>query len=377
MMAPPKIAVGIQIQPSPPLSFIRALVFFARLIRLDSVMVWDHFQGWFSTAMWDEELSWVAAQNPTPHELFDYQALLGYLASRAGRLPIGIGVTEPIRRHPVLIAQAMLTLAHMTKRPPILGIGAGERENTEPYGLDFTEPVSRLEEALQIIRLCFSSRGPIDFRGRHYRLDRASMDLRPPAGKLPEVWIAARGPRMLRLTGKYGDGWYPAALISPDEYAAKLRIVQATAQETGRDPAEITPALHQFIVVAPTEQEAWAMLDTKAMRYVALLAPADLFRKIGLEHPFGERFRGYVDFVPEQYDRKTLDEALAAVPPEAIAKGLVWGTPEQVASKLRAFGDVGLRHVVLELASALISRRAAIYGLRAIRRIARLLSSRQ
>ncbi len=31
-----------------------------------------------------------------------------------------IGVTEPIRRHPVLLAQAALTLSHLTKRPPIL-----------------------------------------------------------------------------------------------------------------------------------------------------------------------------------------------------------------------------------------------------------------
>ncbi len=105
--------------------------------------------------------------------------LLGYLASRASRLRIGVGVTEPIRRHPILIAQAMLTLAYMTKRPPILGIGAGERENIDPYGLDFTKPVSRLEEALQIIRLCFSAQGPIDFHGEHYQLHRASMDLRP------------------------------------------------------------------------------------------------------------------------------------------------------------------------------------------------------
>ena len=72
---------------------------------------------------------------------------------------LGVGVTEPIRRHPVLIAQAMMTLSHLTKRAPILGIGAGERMNIDPYGLDFSEPVTRLEEALQIIRLCLSAPG--------------------------------------------------------------------------------------------------------------------------------------------------------------------------------------------------------------------------
>src|SRR3712207_9372296 len=91
------------------------------------------------------------------------------------------------------------------------------------------------------------------------------------------------------------------------------------------------------------------LFRSKAVRYGALLAPADLWRKAGSEHPFGEGFRGYFDVVPEGYDRKTLDEALAAVPTEMIGYGLLWGTPEQVASKLRRFGEVGLRHVVLNL----------------------------
>src|SRR5438067_1417889 len=291
-MLSPKITIGLELATMPPAAFNRALVYFARLSRLDAVWVLDHFQGLVPSAVWDQQFSWAATQHQSPHELFDYQVLLGYLASSAGRLRVGVGVTEPIRRHPVLIAQAMLTLAHMTRRSPILGIGAGERENIEPYGLDFSDPVGRLEEALQIIRLCFSHQGPIDFHGKHYQLDRAVMDLRAPKGKTPEIWIGARGPRMLRMTGQYADGWYPSEINSPEEYATKLKIIQSAAQEAGRDPQTITPALFQLIAVAPTEQEARRMLDTKAGRLLALGATSDEWRKVGAEHPFGERFRG-------------------------------------------------------------------------------------
>ena len=374
-MVSPNIASGLELAAMPPLGLSRALVYFARLSRLDSVWVLDHFQGLIPAAIWDRQFSWAATQHESPHELFEYQALLGYLAASAGRLRLGVGVTEPIRRHPVLIAQAMLTLAHMTRRRPILGIGAGERENIEPYGLDFSEPVGRLEEALQIIRLCFSHRGPIDFHGKHYRLERAVMDLRAPQGKTPEIWIGGRGPRMLRLTGRYGDGWYPSEISSPEEYAAKLKIIRATAQEAGRDPQAITPALFQLIGVAHTEQEARRMLDTKPGRLLALGAASEQWRKVGVQHPLGEHFRGATDWIPEHYDRKTLEEGLAAVPPELMGSGLLWGTPEQVADKLRAFGEAGVRHVVLFPASALLSRRAAIYGLLAIRKIARLLKN--
>ena len=349
---------------------------FARLARLESVMAIDHFQNIFPTAIWDEEFSWVAAQRPTPHEHFDYQVFLGYLASRAGKVRLGVGVTEPIRRHPVLIAQAMLTLSHMTRRAPILGIGAGERLNIDPYGLDFSHPVDRLEEALKIIRMCFSSDGPITFEGEHFRLDRAPMDLKAPKGRTPEIWVAGHGPRMLRLTGTYGDGWYPTMVVSPEEYAAKLASVRAATTEAGRDPEAITPALHRFVVVGPTEQETRAMLETKAIRSLGLSAPAELWRKVGAEHPFGEHFRGYVDFVPELYDRKTVEEAIAAVPPELAEEGpLMWGTPEQVAGKLKAYGEAGLQHVDLAPVSGLVSRRAAVYGILSMRKIVRLLAA--
>jgi phthiodiolone/phenolphthiodiolone dimycocerosates ketoreductase len=371
-MVASSISIGLHLPTTPPLGLNRILVSIARLSRLDAVWAVDHWQGPFPTAMAKQEFPWAATLLESPHAFFDYQVLLGSLAKSAGRLRLGVGVTDPIRRHPVLIAQAMLTLAHLTKRRPILGIGAGERENIEPYGLDFSAPVGRLEEALQIIRLCFSHQGPIDFSGKYYHLEHAVMDLRAPKGKTPEIWIGGQGPRMLRLIGQYGDGWYPTTIASPQEYAAKLKVIQEAASLAGRDPQAVTPALGQFLVVAPTEREVRTMLDSKLGRIFALQIAAAEWRKVGAQHPLGEHFRGYVDWVPEQYDPKTLEEVLAAVPPELIGYGLLWGTPEQIAGKLRAFGEVGVRHVGLLPMSMIVSRRAAIYGLWAVRRIARL-----
>jgi phthiodiolone/phenolphthiodiolone dimycocerosates ketoreductase len=185
------------------------------------------------SALWDGGFGLYAAENASPHTRFDDQTLLGYLAARSGGLRLGVGVTEPFRRHPSVIAQAAVALAHLSGRAPILGIGAGERENTNPYGLPFDRPAGRLEKALQIIRTAFTRQGPIDFHGRHYRLEGAVLDLQPPPGRTPEIWIAAHGPRMLRLTGRYGDGWYPFAVGSPDDYAARLGVIRAAAQRSG------------------------------------------------------------------------------------------------------------------------------------------------
>lgn len=369
------ILVGMQIGTQPPLSVLRAGLLAARAMRLESLMLIDHFQNVFPRTLWDREFTWIAAQRPSPHEIFDYQVLMGYLAPRVGRMRIGVGVTEAIRRHPVLIAQAMLTVAHLTRRAPILGIGAGERMNIEPYGLDFTHPVSRLEEALQLIRMCLTSRGPISFSGRYFQLDRATMDLPAPPGRLPEIWVGGHGSRMLGLAGRYGDGWYPASVVSPQEYAEKLDLVRSAAADAGRTAKSITPALHRFVVFGSTEQEARAMLRTKAIRLLGLAAPPEVWRRAGATHPLGEGFNAIVDFVPDRHDRTVVDEAIAAVPDEVMTEGpLLWGTSAQVTAKLRAFGEAGMRHVVLAPVSGLVSRRAALYGLRATAQIARALS---
>jgi phthiodiolone/phenolphthiodiolone dimycocerosates ketoreductase len=63
------------------------------------------------------------------------------------------------------------------------------------------------------------------------------------------------------------------------------------------------------------------------------------------------------------------------VPSDLVENGpLLWGSPEQIADKLRAFGEAGLRHVVLAPVSGLVSKSAAAYSLWAMRSITRSLA---
>ena len=369
-----RIKVGLQVGTQPPLGAVRAYLLAARAMRLDSVMAIDHLQNIFPTAVWDEQFTWLAKRKPTPHDHFDYQTFLGWAARRAGRVQLGVGVTDPIRRHPVVIAQALLTVAHMARRPPILGIGVGELLNIAPYGLEYTHRTSRLEEALAVIRLCLDATGPLDFAGHHFRLEGARMDLHAPRGRTPQVWVAAHGSRTLALAGRYGDGWYPTMLSTPQEYGAQLARVREAAVAAGRDPDAITPALHRFTVIGRSEAEARAMLEAPAMRALALAVPAARWRALGAVHPFGEDFNGVTHFLPERFDRATVMAAIGAVPAEVLTRGsILWGTVEQATRRLLEYGEAGLRHVVLAPVSALVSPRAALEGLYATGAIARAL----
>jgi phthiodiolone/phenolphthiodiolone dimycocerosates ketoreductase len=351
------IRVGLNPPAKPPMSDLRLLVRASRLIGMDTMMIWDHFQDFVPQVLWTEENTWLAKDQKYPHEHFDYQVLLGYLAAYAGNMRLGVGVTEPIRRHPVLLAQAMMTLSYMTKRPPILGIGAGERENTEPYGLSMHRAVSRLEEALQIIRLCFTSRGAFDFDGEFFQLDGAVMDLIPDDGKTPPIWMAAHGPRMLRLTGQYADGWYPTIPFTRDDYGDRMSTIRRHAQEAGRDPAGIVGSLSVPVFIAGSDSEAREILNLRASRILGLTFPAELFHQQGLSHPLGDSFKGFADFVPESYSEDELNDALDQITPEFLAQTAIWGSPDTLADYFRQLGEGGLQHVILTPVSALASKK--------------------
>lgn len=373
-----RLRVGLQVGTQPPLAAIRTYLLAARAMRLESVMLIDHLQNVFPSAIWDADFTWLAKQKPTPHDHLDFRALMGWAATRTGRLQLGVGVTDPIRHHPVLLAQALLTVAHMTRRAPVLGIGAGELLNIAPYGFDYAGRTGRLEEALQIIRLCLdapSPPGPLHYAGRHFRLDGARLDLRAPKGRTPRVWVAAHGPRSLAMAGRYGDGWYPTMVADPERYASDLAVVREAAAAAGRDPGCVVPALHRFAVIGRTEAHARALLDARPIRALALAVPASQWRAHGASHPFGDDFDGLAQFLPEEYDRACLDRAIAAVPAELLTQGpLLCGTADQAVRRLREFQDAGVEHVVLAPLSGLVSPRAALEGLYATGAVARAVS---
>ena len=91
--------------------------------------------------------------------LFDPVPLITLAALNHREVWLGTSVTEPIRRHPMSLAQTFVTLDHVSQGRAILGIGNGLRENTEPYGPPTEQRVARLEEALHLIQLLWGSGG--------------------------------------------------------------------------------------------------------------------------------------------------------------------------------------------------------------------------
>ena len=242
----------------------------------------------------------------------------------------------------------------ITRGRAILGIGVGEREGNEPYGVDWSKPVARFEEAIATIRVLWNSNGELVSReSPYFSLRDAVFDLPPYRGKWPEIWIAAHGPRMLRATGRYADAWFPAAVLRPKDYARGLDAVKIAPSDAGRDPTSVTPAVCLFVVTGRSDDEIEEILRSDAAKAFALNIPAEMWASHGARHPLGDDFSGGQDLVPQTLDEHTVLSYIKDVPVSLLKEATLTGTPEDVIDQAAEWRDQGLRYLVACNASIL------------------------
>ena len=311
--------------------------------RYHSIWLPDHMVSFWPDSIWTPEFTDLATVSPSPHRHLDGMAVAAAAAVLTKNVPLVTSVVDTVRRHPALLAQSALTIDHLAKGRFILGLGSGETENTVPYGFDFSKPVGRFEEALEVIRLLWDSDGPVDFDGRFYRLRHARLDTEPYEGRYPRIWIGGSGPRTLDIVGRYADGWWPTGAWSPEDYAEKLAAVRRSAEKAGRDPAAIAPCFIQVCLVARDDAALAEILGAPLVKSFLLQVSAEVLRRAGFEHPMGENWRGYQDIDPAALTRERIVDFLDRVQPEMVLAMVPYGTPKQVAHIVKDYVDAGLR----------------------------------
>ncbi|MGE5694388.1 MAG: LLM class flavin-dependent oxidoreductase [Candidatus Sericytochromatia bacterium] len=314
----------------------------------DSFWVGDHLNAFLPRSIaTPEHLGVVTKLVPKVDAILEPWTMLGYLAAhnRIRRLRLGVAVTDAGRRNPAVTAQGAATLHLLTRGRAILGIGVGEREGNEPYGVEWTRPVARFEEAVATIRTLWDSAGKLVSRDSPYfPLRNAVFDLPPYRGKWPEIWIAAHGPRMLQTAGRYGDAWLPFVVSRPNDYARALEAVRAAASDAGRDPMSITPAVQRTVVTGRNSDDVDEALDTVIIKASALAAPAEAWARHGVGHPLGADFSGVQDLVPQTIDEQTALSYAGKVPASLMKEVCFSGTPDDVIDQVAEWRDHGLQY---------------------------------
>lgn len=307
----------------------------ATAMGVDSLWLGDHLLSLFHPALFAEMSYGAAAGDPDAYfDPFCVSAALG----RQTDLPIGIGVTDALRRRAIDVARSALTLQHMCNGGFNIGIGAGEAENLLPFGYAADRPVARTEEFLRELRhLLDTGRMPEG-------IGRTGIPLETEHGK-PRVWVGGHGRRMLRLTGQYGDGWLPAWAMDPQTYGEKRETIKAHAAAAGR-PAPESGLIVPLILADSHDHVADAMSREPLGKLVTLFMPAERWQRYGIEHPFGANATGF-DSIPHQLDPEELRALADKIPFELFDEFFWCGNPEELTARMELFVAQGCEHAVL------------------------------
>ena len=265
---------------------------------------------------------------------------LGIISQRTETIRLGVGVTDPHRRNPALLAQTATTVDIASRGRLIAGIGAGEAMNLDPFGIPWDKSVSRLEEALPLLRRLWTEQY-VDHEGAFYRMRNAIVEPKPEQKPHPPIWLAANSPRTLRLCGEQCQGWLPGR-IAPETYARDLATIRAAAREAGADLGRFEPGLWTNTAVAESREEARGYIE-RVGRMMALFMPQQ-FQRIGVDIP------GEHSFARQTVDDSTPDvlaRAAQRVPFDAVEPTLIFGTVDDCICRVQEFADAGARHVVV------------------------------
>jgi len=276
----------------------------------DSVFISDHFQPWRHTG---------------GHAPFS-MAWMGALGARTSRILMGTSVLTPtFRYHPSVVAQAFGTLGAMFPQRVILGVGTGESLNEVPaLGLAWPEAkerTARLKEALTLIRQLWSEER-VSFKGRYYSTDKATIYDRPTP--MPPIYVAGAGPVMAKYAGQSADGYICTSGKAPELYRdTLLPNVAAGIQASGRKPQDIEMMIEMKVSFDSDRERA--LQDTRHWAALAL-SPEE---KSSVEDPL---------------EMERLADQLPAE--RAATRWIVSTDPDEHVEKIRAYIDMGFRHLV-------------------------------
>ena len=251
---------------------------------------------------------WVGDHIAFAVAIFDPLLQLAQAAVVSRRLKLGTNVYLVPLRHPVPIAKQAATLDHLSEGRLIFGVGVGGEfpKEFEACGVPLNERGARLSAAIPLLRQLWRGE-PVSYNGRYFGAF-SEVSMQPPARQSggPPIWVGGRADAALARAGRLADGWI-SYVVTPETYRAGLETIAAAADAAGRQ-------IDHF----GTGHLLFARLDASYEQALDAAAAT-------LSHRYAMDFR------------------------RAAERYAALGRPEQVAERIRAFHDSGVRHLVLDL----------------------------
>ena len=281
---------------------------------------------------------------------FDGVSLMGYLAAVTSTVEIGAAILPIYTRTPTLLAMTAAGVDALSDGRCILGLGASGPQVIEGFhGVPYTRPLTRTREIIEICRTVWA-RERVTYEGSAYTLPLPpeqgtglgkplKLITHPVRDRIP-IYVAALGPKNVRMTAEVADGWLPLFYLPEkvDEVWGDDLRAGAAARADDLAPLEIVAG--GLLAVGDDAAQMRELARPMIALYVGGMGAKgrnfynDLACRYGFEAEAAE--------IQDLYLDGKKDEAAAAVPEGLLEAATICGPEGYVRDRIAAFKEAGV-----------------------------------
>ena len=277
-----------------------------------------------------------------PSVFGEHFASLALIAINTTTARVGSFISNTLTRHPAISALGLATIDALAPGRAFLGLSSGDTAATN-LGLK-PATVAQMEAYITAIK-DLHAKGEATWEG-------AKIQAAYKRPGLP-VFMAAGGPRTLRLAGRVADGVFVETGLLPEVIEDARRQIAAGAAEAGRSPDDIEVWFHARAAIAESREAALALASASIAGIGKRLA-----RNGGRGKLIPERLWPAIQELGERYDNMNHvgDSRPAANAPLLDQLGLsdyladrfaLVGTPEDYRTRLTQLRALGVQNIAV------------------------------
>ena len=228
---------------------------------------------WLDHLGFDE--AWVGEHHSAGWEtIASPEIFLAAVAQRTKNIKLGTGVISLPYHHPLIVANRMIQLDHMTRGRVMMGAGPGALVgDAYMMGIDPSTQRRRMDESLGLILRLWTETEPITYESEWFTLREARVHLRPYSQPhMPVAVAASQSPAGMISAGKYGIAVLSLNTVRlPGAVAPNLgefwKIAEQTAAENDKTVNRDDWGLVIHVHLAESRKEAIEQARHGAGRY--------------------------------------------------------------------------------------------------------------
>lgn len=268
----------------------------------------------------------------------DAAAALSLMMTQTSAITLGTAVMSPYLRHPTLLVSMAESLREIGPDRFILGLGTGGYEFPTEMGIVMKRPLQITRETVQIYRELSQGRSAVT--GEYFSAEGSALRWQGQGGPL---YLAARGPRMLELSGEIADG-----IITHGISRRHIDFVQekaATGAAKRTDGRRATICLMLDVEINDDRDLALAALRPRCLTMSAGAYADNLIEIYGLDPAEVATARASLRSGNRELAASQVTDTMAQ------AFGLA-GTADEVAANIKALADMGVDDVIISVGGA-------------------------